>query len=316
MKKILDDRAREAVALKKFSLIGPVLNNFVKNRKEYFESLSHMVIEMPYYGPKHYSAKTFKNWVCDYKRDGIDALKPGYRSDRGYSRKINKALSALISKKIKENGRMPLKLVYEKMVKNNEIDPLKVSLSTFYRHSTRSRKDVSLNIDKSNSSKSEKILRYSFDKINACWQIDVMYGPYIHYGKSKRQAYLIAIIDDASRLIVHSCFYHSQKYESLRECLKEAVLRRGLPKLVYTDNGKIFRCQQFEYLCAGIGSSLIHSRPNVPRGRGKIERYFRTVRMRFLCTIDSTKLKHINELNENYMDWINSDYQNKKHSSI
>lgn len=315
MDRTLDDKTREAVALKKFSLIGPVLNGLVKNQNEYFRKLSNKVIQMPYYGPKQYSFKTFKGWVYDYRRGGIDALKPGYRKDRGSSRKVSGALSSVICKRIKENERMPLKLIYEKMVEDDEINPEKVSLSTFYRHVTELQKNMPSGSGQ-NDKEPERILRYSFEKINACWQIDIMYGPYIHYGKSKRQTYLVGIIDDASRLIVHSAFYHNQKYESLRHCLKEAVSRRGIPGIVYTDNGKIFRSQQFEYLCAEIGSSLIHSQPMVPRGRGKIERYFRTVRTRFLSRINSIKLKHVDELNEKYFYWLEHDYQNKKHSSL
>ena len=106
MKKVLDDKVRDTVALKKFSLIGPVLNNLVKNHNEYLKELSCRVIEMPYYGPKQYSKKTFMNWIYDYRRDGIDALKPGYRKDRGSSRKINKALSDAIGERIKENSQM------------------------------------------------------------------------------------------------------------------------------------------------------------------------------------------------------------------
>ncbi len=315
MNKILGEKLREAIALKKFSLIVPVINGFVKNQDEYFRKLSCKPIEMPHYGLKQYSVKTFKKWLYDYKRYGIDGLKPGYRSDRGRSRKISASISRAISKKLAENGRMPLKLIYEKMVENKEIDPNEISLSTFYRHASRLQiNDLQETVPNNNST--EKILRYSFEKVNSCWQIDIMYGPYIHYGRSKKQTYLIGIIDDASRLIVNSAFYHKQTYETLRHCLKEAILKRGIPEIIYTDNGKIFKNQQFEYLCAETGISLIHSRPFIPRGRGKIERYFRTVRSRFLSSLDSRELGSLDELNEKYSNWLLQDYQNKKHSSI
>lgn len=173
MDRTLDDKTREAVALKKFSLIGPVLNGLVKNQNEYFRKLSNKVIQMPYYGPKQYSFKTFKGWVYDYRRGGIDALKPGYRKDRGSSRKVSGALSSVICKRIKENERMPLKLIYEKMVEDDEINPEKVSLSTFYRHVSELQKNMPSGSGQ-NDKEPERILRYSFEKINACWQIDIM----------------------------------------------------------------------------------------------------------------------------------------------
>jgi len=78
-------------------------------------------------------------------------------------------------------------------------------------------------------------------------------------------------IDDASRYPVYSQFYLSQNFETLRHCFKEAVLRRGIPRLVYTDNGKIYRSQQFEYICASLGATLLHSQPFEPQGRGYVK---------------------------------------------
>lgn len=74
-----------------------------------------------------------------------------------------------------------------------------------------------------------------------------MYGPYKTIGKKKVQTYLHMFIDDASRYPVYSQFCLSQNFETLKHCFKGAVLRRGIPKLVYTDNGKIYRSQQFKY---------------------------------------------------------------------
>jgi transposase InsO family protein len=96
---------------------------------------------------------------------------------------------------------------------------------------------------------------------------------------------------------VYSQFYLSQNFETLRHCFKEAVLRRGVPRLMYTDNGKIYRSQQFEFICASLGCTLLHSQPFVPQGRGKVERMFRTVRMRFLSGLDPGSIGSLDELN-------------------
>ncbi|MGF7399982.1 integrase-like protein [Thermohydrogenium kirishiense] len=88
-----------------------------------------------------------------------------------------------------------------------------------------------------------------------------MYGPYIKEGKTKRQTYLIAYIDDASSLCTYARFYYTQNFLALRDSFKEAVLRRGIPKMLYTDNGKIYRSTQLEYICASLGTTLIHAEP-------------------------------------------------------
>nr|WP_252227220.1 hypothetical protein [Caldicoprobacter algeriensis] len=84
----------------------------------------------------------------------------------------------------------------------------------------------------------------------------------------------------------------------MRLAFKEAVAKRGIPKMLYTDNGRIYRSQQLEYICAALGCSLIHSQPFMPHGRGKIERFFNTVRMRFLSRLDPKSIKSLEDLNE------------------
>lgn len=143
-----------------------------------------------------------------------------------------------------------------------------------------------------------------------------MYGPYIQDGRKKKPTYLLAYIDDASRLVAHAEFYYTQNLESLRHSFKEAVLKRGIPTLLYTDNGKIYRSQQFEFMCANIGCSLIHSKPFVASSRGKIERFFLTVRKRFLSQLNMNEIKSLEELNLRFWKWLDEDYHKKPHSSL
>ena len=307
---MLDEKAREAIALKRFSLISPVLNGQVKNQKEYFDALSDKPIEIPYLGMRRYTPKTLRGWLYQYLRGGIEALKPGYRSDRGKYRKINFELSEKIKQKKLEHPEMPNKLLYETLIGEGIISPDKVSLSTFYRFL----KNIPVkSLDKEKEGKTK---RFSHEFINELWQTDVMYGPYIKEGRTKRQTYLIAYIDDASRLCTYARFYYTQNFLALRDSFKEAVLRRGIPKMLYTDNGKIYRSTQFEYICASLGTSLIHAEPFSPHSKGKIERFFHTVRMRFLSTIDPTSIKSIDELNMMFFKWLEDDYNRKEHSSI
>jgi putative transposase len=93
---MLSDEVRNAIALKRFSLISPILNGQVNNRREYYVQISSNPIEMPHYGIRKYSPKTIESWYCDYMRGGLDALKPGYRSDKGNSRKIDAELAEKI----------------------------------------------------------------------------------------------------------------------------------------------------------------------------------------------------------------------------
>jgi len=142
-----------------------------------------------------------------------------------------------------------------------------------------------------------------------------MYGPHLKVNRQKKQAYLIAFLDDASRLVPYSLFTLSQNFEALRLVLKEAVLRRGVPKMLYTDNGKIYRSQQLSMICASIGCSLIHAEPFTPSSKGKIERFFSTVRTRFLEP-HQYQFKDLQQLNNLYWEWLDKDYHRKEHSAL
>lgn len=85
---------------------------------------------------------------------------------------------------------------------------------------------------------------------------------------------------------------------------------------MYTDNGKIYRSQQFEYICASLGCTLLHSQPFVPQGRGKVERMFHTVRMRFLSTLGPSTIIDLDDLNQRYFKWLEDDYKRKSHKGL
>ncbi len=311
---VLSSKDRESIALKKFSLISPVLNGQVEKQKEYFETLCVKPIDMPYFGPKIYSPKTLTTWLNEYRRGGIEALKPGYRNDRGKSRKVSLDIAEKIREKRARMPRISTILLYEELVRERVILPEKLSKATFYRFLAA---NPELAAGKDPDSPGEKELkRFSHQWINELWQTDIMFGPYLRVGKSKRQTYLFAFIDDASRLITYAQFFFSQNFAAMRVALKEAVLRRGVPKMIYTDNGKVYRSGQLAMLCAGLGCSLIHTEPFTPSAKGKIERFFHTVRQRFLARLNPAVLKSIDELNLRFWQWLEEDYQRKTHSTI
>jgi len=309
---MLDENTRTAIALKKFSLISPIVNGQFKNNSAYYIDTTKDPIDMPYIGARKYSPKTLECWYLEYIKYGIDALKPEKRADRGRFRKIDTSIGEKIAEVKNRFPRAPVTVLYETLVAENSIDPLKVSKSTIYRF-----------LKNSNTIKIEtpekvdpEMKRFSHQFPGELWQTDIMYGPYINFGKRRAQTFLSAFIDDATRLITHAQFYHLQNFETLRHSFKEAVLKRGIPKLIYTDNGKIYRSQQFEWLCAGIGSTLIHARPFEPNSKGKVERFFHTVRNRFLSKINPEKLPNIDELNKEFWKWLDEDYQKKPHSAL
>jgi hypothetical protein len=127
-----------------------------------------------------------------------------------------------------------------------------------------------------------------------------------------RKTYLIAFIDDHSRLIVHGAFYLSENLFSFMDGFEKALAKRGLPRKLYVDNGAAFRSHKLAFTCASLAISLIHARPYKPQGKGKIERFFKTVRGQFLPSCDTSALA---QLNQGFHHWLENIYHQRKHSA-
>jgi hypothetical protein len=146
----------------------------------------------------------------------------------------------------------------------------------------------------------------------------MLFGPWVRRLKDggRMQVFLHATLDDASRLIPHAQFYASQGLDAALDCLRHAVSARGIPIRLYMDNGKIYRSPQLARIAASLGPLIVHSRPYQPEGRGKVERFFRTVREQFLANLDPKHVLSLEELNDRLWIWIESVYHRAEHSAL
>jgi transposase InsO family protein len=155
--------------------------------------------------------------------------------------------------------------------------------------------------------------RFEAELPNDIWQSDCMHGPRVIVDGRERKTYLFAFIDDMSRLICYARFFLNERVENYIEALRTALAKRGLPRKLYVDNGPAFRSHLLAHATASLGIALIHSTPYKPQGRGKIERFFLTVRMQLLSTVpDGISLE---KLNESLNCWLDEHYNVTVHSS-
>jgi transposase InsO family protein len=227
------------------------------------------------------SVDTLLDWALRYRTGGFEALAPKPRQDRGQSRAVTPPLAGLIERLKRENpSRTGATLLRELALSSGQNDP-GVSASTLYRflkqHGLTERQLLAPPAHK----------KFEAQLSNQIWQADMLFGPYVQRpGGGKIQAFLHATLDDASRLIPHAQFYPSQGLDASLDCLRQAIAARGVPVRLYIDNAKIYRSQQLARIAASLGTSIVHTPPYQPEGRGKIERYFRTVRDQFLTNLD------------------------------
>jgi hypothetical protein len=153
---------------------------------------------------------------------------------------------------------------------------------------------------------------------NDLWTSDVLHGPrlLVPGRKDGGKTYLIAFLDDATRMVPYAAFYDAETAACFQDALKQALLRRGVPRRLYTDNGATFRTHHLELVCATLGVSLVHSRPHHPRGRGKVERFFRTVRSAFLPHITAPMLTSLATLNRVFWAWLEAEYHHTVHGGL
>ncbi|MED4403970.1 DDE-type integrase/transposase/recombinase [Metabacillus fastidiosus] len=149
------------------------------------------------------------------------------------------------------------------------------------------------------------------------WHSDIKYGPYLPIGPNgqKKQVYLVAIIDDATRFIFHAAFYPMLDSRCVEDALRQAIMKQGVPEAVYFDNGKQFRNRWMKRTCSTLGIRLLYARPYSPESKGKVERFNQTVDG-FLAEAALEKPKDLNRLNDLFQVWLEECYQLKTHAGL
>jgi transposase InsO family protein len=162
----------------------------------------------------------------------------------------------------------------------------------------------------------EEHRRFVAEHANAIWYGDVMHGPTVMVKGRNRKVYLVSLMDDASRLIAHSAFCCGETALDIEGVLKQAVLRRGLPRKLVVDHGAAYRASTLQGIGARLGIHLIYCRPYAPEGKGKLERWHRTFRDHFLAELDLSRLHDLDDLNARLWAWIEQVYHRRPHGGL
>ncbi|MCL2342464.1 MAG: DDE-type integrase/transposase/recombinase [Firmicutes bacterium] len=147
------------------------------------------------------------------------------------------------------------------------------------------------------------------------WHSDIKYGPFLTVKGVKKQIYLVSFLDDATRYVVHGEFYDSLDQTVVEDCFRKAVLKEGLPRRVYFDNGKQYRTKWMDRACAILGIKLLYAKPYSPESTGKIERFNRTVDS-FLDEVVLKQCKTLAEFNRYFKVWLQECYHSRQHGSL
>jgi transposase InsO family protein len=252
--------------------------------------------------------ETIRSWLKKYRKGGFDALQPKIRTDKGKARRLPLEVADVLLAVKEASPELTVPLVIKKAVTSGLITAdIKLPQSTVYK--LLARHGLSKKTTPSNDHR-----RFSYQYAGDLFMSDVMHGPKVKTaGGRKGKTYLIAFIDDATRVIPYAAFALSENTAAFLAVLKQAVLRRGIPCRLFVDNGSAFRSQHLSLVCAKLGITLIHARPYSPESKGKIERWFRTIRLRFLPMLAEKDVHSLEALNRALWTYVEMDYHRSIH---
>lgn len=302
----------DAVAFFRYTVILPLIEAEPGTIRKTAYDIAHKVFNDPVNKKTiTFGERTIFTYYANYRKYGFEGLKPKQKSKGNYPSIPQNIIKDILNLKEELPTRTSQKIVTLLELSNRiEADSLNVrTVSRILKHYGFTRQAL--------AKQNRVFVKHEKEAVNLMWQSDVMQGFYIPDANGEnRLVYLIGFIDDHSRRILHCQFYFDATLTRLEDCLKKAVIKFGVPKSLYVDNGKIFISDDFKLICAKLGITLKYSTPYKPSGKGKIEVFWKYVESSFMPEIRLTKISNIIELNDIFQGWLQEEYLNKKHSSL
>lgn len=258
--------------------------------------------------------RTISTWLYRHKKNGIATIENKTRSDKNCYRKvqvsqlaeaIHEVYPTLAKNKV---GIIPNSVLYRSLLQRGLFTRSQLAPTTFYRM-------VRANNLLDDATVQKQRLSFSMLFANQLWQADTMYGPAIKQADGQwKKTFLIAFIDDASRVITHAEFFYRDNTENMVTAFRSALYKRGKPERLYFDNGANYSSKEILQACVRLDIHLSHAPIRDGAAKGKIERFFRGFRDRFL-TLHPT-FSSLDELNRLTHEWVEGEYNSKYHSGI
>jgi putative transposase len=298
----------------KMRVLGAVDTVEGRTRHERIHNVAAMTFLDEEGNSRQFTWRTIQTWFYRYKNHGITGMTNQPRKDKGQARKVTpeELLEAITAAKPHFHHQRHNKMaLYRFCVENGLLQPDRIAQTTFYRFI----RAYELLAPETNDNK--KRLAFSMKFANQLWQADTMFGPYVDTGVtlgSRKQAKLIAFIDDASRVLCHGEFFFEENVDTLVQAIRAAFYKRGVPEQLLVDNGSIYCSQEITLICARVGCILRHTAVRDAAAKGKIERFFRRVRDQFL--VKKLDLSSLETLNRQFTHWVENAYNAAEHDAI
>jgi transposase InsO family protein len=297
----------EQIATNRMQLISPLL-------AEGLDAAKTMQLRKQLCEQTGVSDRTLRRYQSQYSQNGFSGLKP-----RDRQHQTPEAIPAnVLDQAILLRREVPTRSVAQ-IIQILEweglIEPKQIKRSTLqerFMHKGYSTRHMKLY-----NTSGVATRRFQRRQRNTLWHSDIKFGPFLPIGPGgeKKQVYMVAVLDDATRFVLHGEFYPSLDSTTVEDCLRKSIMKYGLPEAVYFDNGKQFRNKWMTRACAKMGVRLLYAQPYSPESTGKIEKYNKLIE-NFLNEVYLAKPQTLDHLNELYRVWMEECYQNKPHSVL
>ena len=297
------------IAYFRFGVIAPVIQGTFPDASEaaFYRRVALDELTLPDGSHRKYSPDTFEKWTSLYRKSGMDGLMPKGRSDKGVSRTIDDAAAEEIDRYQQFYPHASGVAIHAHLVENGFI-PATVSVRAVQRFLK----------EKDMYQPRDVVIRerraFEMARFGQMWQADTAYLPNITGEDGKpRRTFVIMIVDDHSRMIVGGEIFYHDNAKNFQKVLKDAIASYGIPDKVLLDNGSPYKNGQLTFILGNLAIKEKHARVRDGATKGKVERNFRTLRSRFIATLDMSQihsLEQFNDLLSDYIETHNKTYHN------
>jgi len=302
-----DKRKLEEIALNRHKILSPLLTAMEEHTDA--ATITRLRAEICQNAGIH--RRTLGRWLDWYREKGFEGLKPSSRSSGGTTIPEELITEAILLRREVPSRSVPQ--IIEILELEGKAPPGLIKRTTLQDRL----------MDRGYSARQMKMYqdpgiaarRFARLERNDMWHSDIKFGPFMTINGLKKQIYLVSFLDDATRYVIHGEFYDSLDQSIVEDCFRKAIIKEGLPKRVYFDNGKQYRNKWMERACGILEIKLLFAKPYSPESTGKVERFNRTVDS-FLNEAALKNTKTLEDFNRLFNVWVQECYHTRIHGGL
>jgi transposase InsO family protein len=306
----MEDNREVHWALWRYGVLGPLVSARLRHGdvRDYVRQAASRVHVDPDGRAVKLSVRTIEAWFYAWRRGGLKALRRDQRIDRGNTHIREELQEKLVTLK-REKPRRSIRRLIRTLERNGDAkcgELTKSSVQRFLKtHGLSGR-----------CGRGEPVERRSFRHREAgeLWMGDVLHGPRVIAEGRLRKSYLIAFIDSATRFVPAAELRLSEGAADHEYALRQAMLRHGLPRVLYLDNGAAQRSHSLRLILAELSVRLLHTEAYDPEAKGAIERWNRTFREEVEEELPEEPLP-IDEVRSRIWSWLSVEYNSRVHAT-